>query len=284
MLSREGMRRELEREWAVIERAEKKLVDEKKEVVAEWVDVEGAQREYDTKRDEFEKDVSKQFRFLPEDTMIVFNVGGQMFRSTVKVWARDRFSILAQLCTKSPKLRPDKDGSFFFDRDFWVFRLILAFLQENHLPDTVEELRELYCEATFYRLGMRWGDEEDDLLPQRVESEPDSNGVRQIVEWKVNEAGDKVKITKKVKKVTEVERISKRALERKKWAKFGDALDDGDGSNVTYMSYEEVTLEDPNADQILPGEKKEEENIFAGVKNSSIVVCRHCGMVGDHWT
>ncbi|KUF87986.1 hypothetical protein AM588_10001651 [Phytophthora nicotianae] len=132
--------------------------------------------------------------------------------------------------------------------------------------------------------GMRWGDEEDDLLPQRVESEPDSNGVRQIVEWKVNEAGDKVKVTKKVKKVTEVERISKRALERKKWAKFGDALDDGDGSNVTYMSYEEVKLEDPNADQVLPGEKKEEENIFAGVKNSSIVVCRHCGMVGDHWT
>ena len=27
-------------------------------------------------------------------------------------------------------------------------------------------------------------------------------------------------------------------------------------------------MEDPNADQILPGEKKEEENIFAGVKNS----------------
>uniref|UniRef100_A0AAV1TJU8 Eukaryotic translation initiation factor 3 subunit G n=1 Tax=Peronospora matthiolae TaxID=2874970 RepID=A0AAV1TJU8_9STRA len=132
--------------------------------------------------------------------------------------------------------------------------------------------------------GMRWGDEEDDLLPQRVESAPDSNGVRQIVEWKLNEAGDKVKVTKKVKKVTEIERVSKRALERKKWRKFGDALDDGDSSNVTYMSYEEVTLEDPNADQVLPGEKKEEENIFAGVKNSSIVVCRHCGMVGDHWT
>lgn len=132
--------------------------------------------------------------------------------------------------------------------------------------------------------GMRWGDEEDDVLPQRTESEPDSQGVRQIVEWKLNDAGDKVKVTKKIKKVTEVERVSKRALERKKWAKFGDALDDGDGSNVTYMSYEEVKLEDPNADQVLPGEKKEEENIFAGVKNSSIVVCRHCGMVGDHWT
>ncbi|TMW62859.1 hypothetical protein Poli38472_005477 [Pythium oligandrum] len=132
--------------------------------------------------------------------------------------------------------------------------------------------------------GSRWGDDDDELLPPRTESEADSNGVRTIVEWKINDANQKVKVTKKVKKVTEVTKISKRALERKGWAKFGAAANDGDNSNVTYASYEEVTLEDPNADQVLPGEKKEEENIFAGVKNSSIVVCRHCGMVGDHWT
>uniref|UniRef100_K3X937 Eukaryotic translation initiation factor 3 subunit G n=1 Tax=Globisporangium ultimum (strain ATCC 200006 / CBS 805.95 / DAOM BR144) TaxID=431595 RepID=K3X937_GLOUD len=132
--------------------------------------------------------------------------------------------------------------------------------------------------------GSRWGDDDDDFLPQRTESEPDQNGVRTIVEWKYNEDGQKVKVTKKVKKVTEVTRVSKRALERKNWEKFGAAKNDGDNSNVTYQSYEEVRLEDPNADQVLPGEKKEEENIFAGVKNSSIVVCRHCGMVGDHWT
>ncbi|OWZ16577.1 hypothetical protein PHMEG_0009617 [Phytophthora megakarya] len=153
MLSREGVRRELEREWALIERAEK-LVEEKKKVVTEWVVVEDAQREYDAKRDEFEKNMNKHFSFLPEDSLVVFNVGGQMFKATVKVWTRDRFSILAQLCTQSPKLHPDKDGSFFFDRDFWVFRLIHSFLRDNQLPDTVEELRELYCEATFYRLGL----------------------------------------------------------------------------------------------------------------------------------
>lgn len=123
-----------------------------------------------------------------------------------------------------------------------------------------------------------------DFLPQRTESEPDQNGVRVIVEWKYNEAGQKVKVTKKVKKVTEVTRVSKRALERKKWAKFGAAKNTADNSNVTYTANEDVRLEDPNADQVLPGETKAEENIFAGVKNSSIVVCRHCGMVGDHWT
>lgn len=108
--------------------------------------------------------------------------------------------------------------------------------------------------------------------------------MRTIVEWKYNEAGQKVKVTKAVRKVTEVTRVSKRALERKKWAKFGAAKNTADNSNVTYTANEDVRLEDPNADQVLPGEKKEEENIFAGVKNSSIVVCRHCGMVGDHWT
>ncbi|CEG44858.1 Polymerase delta-interacting protein PDIP1 and related proteins, contain BTB/POZ domain [Plasmopara halstedii] len=154
MLSRETLRRELEREWALIESAERKLVDEKKKVVAEWVTVEDAQREYDSKRNEFEKNLSKHFDFQPENSVIVFNVGGQLFKSTVKVWTRDRFSILAQLCTKSPKLHPDKDGSFFFDRDFLVFQLIFGFLRDNKLPNTVDELRELYCEASFYRLGL----------------------------------------------------------------------------------------------------------------------------------
>lgn len=52
MLSRESLRRELEREWALIESAQKRLVEEKKKVVDEWVSVEDAQREYDVKRNE----------------------------------------------------------------------------------------------------------------------------------------------------------------------------------------------------------------------------------------
>ncbi|RLN98190.1 hypothetical protein BBJ28_00016937 [Nothophytophthora sp. Chile5] len=184
MLSREYLRRELEREWTLIETAEKKVLEEeKKKIVTEWVGVEDAQREYNSERDEyvnertlpchanlfakfirfcwislpvlrFEKAAGKHFTFMPADEVVVFNVGGQLFKSTVKVWTRDRFSILAQLCTTRPKLGADEDGSFFFDRDFWVFQFILAFLRDSTLPDSVEELRELYCEASFYRLGL----------------------------------------------------------------------------------------------------------------------------------
>lgn len=44
-----------------------------------------------------------------------------MFETTVEVLTRDRFSLLASLCrkdhTKLP-LQPDKQGTFFIDRDW----------------------------------------------------------------------------------------------------------------------------------------------------------------------
>lgn len=74
----------------------------------------------------------------------------------MRVWTRDRFSILAQLCTTSPKLPKlcPEDDAYFFDRDFWVFRFIYAFLRDNTLPESVDVLRELYCEASYYRIGL----------------------------------------------------------------------------------------------------------------------------------
>ncbi|GLD95296.1 hypothetical protein PINS_up003940 [Pythium insidiosum] len=155
-MQREYLRRELEREWEWIEGEEKKLDAEKKKVVAEWVGVEEAQKEYNRKRETFEKLLLERFQFLPLDEVVTFNVGGQLYRSTVKVWTRDRFSVLAQLCTtkpKLPKLCIDEDA-YFFDRDFWIFQFIYAFLRENVLPDSLEILRELYFEASFYRIGL----------------------------------------------------------------------------------------------------------------------------------
>ncbi|KAF0714063.1 Aste57867_4077 [Aphanomyces stellatus] len=130
----------------------------------------------------------------------------------------------------------------------------------------------------------RWGDEDEDFLPQRTETEPDANGVRTIVSWKFDDNHNKVKVTTKIQKVQVVDKMSKRVIERKSWPKFGEALSEESNTNVTYTANETVSMEDPNADQILPGEKKEEESVFSGVNKSSIVVCRHCGMVGDHWT
>ncbi|TMW62942.1 hypothetical protein Poli38472_005560 [Pythium oligandrum] len=155
-MQREYFRRELEREWEWIEAEEKKLEDEKKKVVTEWVAVEEVQKEYNRKRESFEKLVLERFQFLPASEVVAFNVGGQLFKSTVKVWTRDRFSILAQLCTTKPKLPKLclEEDAYYFDRDFWIFQFIYAFLRDNALPDAIETLRELYCEASFYRIGL----------------------------------------------------------------------------------------------------------------------------------
>ena len=69
--------------------------------------------------------------------------------------------------------------------------------------------------------NQRWGDEDEDFLPERTESEPDSNGVRTIVSWKFDDKGNKVKVTTKIKKVQETIRISKRVIERKVRWKYG---------------------------------------------------------------
>lgn len=82
------------------------LEEEKRKVVAEWVSVEDAQKEYDKKReacvassvivmvasspavsrhallscrgDRFEKVARERFDFLPQDEVVAFNVGGQV--------------------------------------------------------------------------------------------------------------------------------------------------------------------------------------------------------------
>lgn len=157
---------------------------------------------------------------------------------------------------------------------------------------------------------MRWGDEvegntngntqmssnggnmnlgEGSLLPARVESDIDAvTGYKTITEYKYDTKGSKVKVTTIVEEKKVISRVSKAAMERRNWEKFGNVLTDmkngQDNSNVTYISNEDVSLEDPNADMMTPGDKKEEASVFSGVKNSSIVSCRHCGMTGDHWT
>ncbi|KDO34586.1 hypothetical protein SPRG_00649 [Saprolegnia parasitica CBS 223.65] len=127
----------------------------------------------------------------------------------------------------------------------------------------------------------RWGDD-DDVLPPRTETEVD--GVKTIVAWKFDDNKNKVKVTTTIKKVHETTRVSKRVLDRQSMSKFGEALQEGSNNNVTYTPPEAIFMEDPSADQVLPGEEKEKESIFSGVSKQSIVVCRHCGMVGDHWT
>ena len=111
----------------------------------------------------------------------------------------------------------------------------------------------------------RWGELEDEdgeedltfLLPPKQVIGPDKNGIKKVIEYKIKEDGTKVKITTniQVRKIV----VNKRVVERRSWAKFGDAVPlnkDAGGRGVvddslTTVSTEEIVLERPRAPGML---------------------------------
>lgn len=101
---------------------------------------------------------------------------------------------------------------------------------------------------------LRWGElEEDDdgndldfLLPPRQVIGPDENGIKKVIEYKFDEDNNRVKITTvtRTRKLASA-RVSKRAVERREWSKFGDAVNEDVGSRLTAVSTEEIVLERP---------------------------------------
>jgi len=55
-----------------------------------------------------------------------------------------------------------------------------------------------------------------------TKSSSDGSGIRTITEFYVNEKQQRVKVTRTVKMVKKLTKISKNVIERRKWKKFGD--------------------------------------------------------------
>ena len=106
---------------------------------------------------------------------------------------------------------------------------------------------------------VRWGElDEDDgedldfLLPPKQVIGPDEHGIKKVIEYKFNDDGNKVKITTttRVRKLAKTH-LSKRAVERRSWPKFGDAVQEDVGARLTMVSTEEIVLERPRPPGLL---------------------------------
>uniref|UniRef100_A0A7S2FDC8 BTB domain-containing protein n=1 Tax=Florenciella parvula TaxID=236787 RepID=A0A7S2FDC8_9STRA len=150
--------------WEDLDRQERELKLEQKHLSDIWLKVCDKHKDNDKAREKFDKECrAAGISFVPEETPIRLNVGGQIFETSAGVLCKDRFSILAALCRKdgdarmNPPIPADRgtasSGAFFLDRDWWIFRHILQFLRTDSLPDDPLLLEEMYNEATFYRLG-----------------------------------------------------------------------------------------------------------------------------------
>ena len=97
-------------------------------------------------------EASPEFDFVDPNSLILLNVGGQLMELQAGILCRDPASILAALCRRVPP-KPIGTEGFFIDRDCWIFRHIINYLRYDTLPSEVDTLKELYREASYYRLS-----------------------------------------------------------------------------------------------------------------------------------
>jgi len=92
----------------------------------------------------------------------------------------------------------------------------------------------------------KWGDEEDDEMPEPVETQVDAKGFKTRTEYKVNDRKQKVKITSKIRVIEEVQRTTVEVAPRlARLQKFGNAQGVKDESNVTIQDMNEVLMLSP---------------------------------------
>jgi len=137
-------------------------------------------------------------------------------------------------------------------------------------------------------MAQRWGDVLDDsdeesdvvqqatttagglVIPPTQKSRIDSKGIQIVTSYRQHPANPKqlMKTITKVRVTTESVREAKAVEERRKWAKFGEALKDESEEGAqrsTIHSKEDIYIEDPNADTDLQDE--DPANAIAGNLN-----------------
>lgn len=136
--------------WKELDAYSKELDTESKTLEEIWCKIAELDKKIEVETKEIL--VKPEFQFLEASHHIGLNIGGQFFRTNVAELTRDPYSVLAACCRLEPVIQTQDDGTFYFDRDWWLFRHILAFLRSNILPNEIETLKELYTEASFWRL------------------------------------------------------------------------------------------------------------------------------------
>ena len=140
-----------ERLWSDLDAHERELRREGYQLREIWHKTTELHAENEKARSELEGKARQNF--VAPDTRINLNVGGQIFETTAGILCKDRWSVVAALCDRDePIIAPDDDGTFFLDRDWWIFRHILNWLRTDALPQDPMVLLEMYNEAMFYRV------------------------------------------------------------------------------------------------------------------------------------
>lgn len=120
-----------------------------------------------------------------------------------------------------------------------------------------------------------WGDEKFGDEEEDYESPVDENGIKYSVQFRLNEAGKKIRITRKIRVTKRLQTVNKRVEERKqRWKKFGRVAGvEGIEPGATYRG-EEVFLvmgEEGRAEQERREQEKKDKKEIEDLYQSLIV-------------
>ena len=85
---------------------------------------------------------------------VKIDIGGRIFRTSLKTLRRESESFLALMFSEKFDLKKEDDGSFFIDRDGTFFHHVLNYLRDGYLSEDVIEAYgpQMQNEAEFYGL------------------------------------------------------------------------------------------------------------------------------------
>ncbi|KAK4193791.1 eukaryotic translation initiation factor 3 subunit G-domain-containing protein [Podospora australis] len=134
-----------------------------------------------------------------------------------------------------------------------------------------------------------WADDDDlDEIttelppPQKIQNK---DGSTTIIEYRLNDNGQKVKTTRRIRYITHREVVNPRVAERKSWAKFGASAKDGAGPMPDTTSVGENIIFRPSMNWRKDAKNEDKDPNAQAMKDKlkdKKVKCRICN--GEHFT
>ncbi|KAI8060220.1 eukaryotic translation initiation factor 3 subunit G-domain-containing protein [Gongronella butleri] len=130
-----------------------------------------------------------------------------------------------------------------------------------------------------------WADDMEDEDPYQTKIFTDENGIKHIIEFRENDAGKKVKITRKIRSTLKTEHVNKAVAQRKKWAKFGEEQGNKPGPDVSTTTIGEnipLKLGSKTGKSVETAAAEEAQEKARSQLKAKNITCRICK--GDHFT
>ncbi|KAM3464844.1 hypothetical protein MY5147_007618 [Beauveria neobassiana] len=134
-----------------------------------------------------------------------------------------------------------------------------------------------------------WADDDDieetttELpAPQTIANK---DGTKTIITYRINDEGQKVKTTRRIRYITHTEKVNPRVADRKSWSKFGASANDGAGPAPDTTSIAENMIFRPSVSWRKDAKDESADPNAQAMKNKlkdKQVKCRICN--GEHFT